>query len=71
MCAGPACAGRVQLVLGGAGADTDYKFMCRFSQARGAREAGAGMINRPGQVSSWQPIFPTLSQMLLEDSWQP
>ena len=33
------CAGagrvRVQLVRGGAGADTEYKFMCGFSQARG------------------------------------
>ena len=26
---------RVQLVRGGAGADTEYKFMCGFSQARG------------------------------------
>ena len=26
---------RVQLVRGGAGAGTEYKFMCRFSQARG------------------------------------
>ena len=32
----PACAGvgrvQVQLVQGGAGADTEYKFMCRFSR---------------------------------------
>ena len=38
--AGPACAGvgrvRVHLVRGGAGAYTEYKFMCGFSQARGS-----------------------------------
>ena len=36
-CAGPACvgAGRVQLVRGGAGADTEYTLVCGFSQARG------------------------------------
>ena len=29
---------RVQHVRGGAGADTEYKFMCGFSQARGPAE---------------------------------
>ena len=37
--AGQTCAGagrvRVQIVRGGAGADTEYIFMCGFSQARG------------------------------------
>ena len=37
--AGPTCAGagwvRVQLVRCGAGAGTEYKLMCGFSQARG------------------------------------
>ena len=35
--AGPTCAGagRVQLAWGGAGAGTEYKLMCGFSQARG------------------------------------